>query len=177
MIARKFWRAGSGGPFRCRSLTAIKTAARGFRSSCASTDRNSSLRRSASINAFSVSRRSVISRKVQTRPTIRPSTDCTFENRSITLPSASSRTSEACDRWLMASLTRRCCLESMISRGIRHISTKFSLKSVITPCSSVTRIASVVDSSVARIIESDCASSSVFFSSACFASSSSCSAR
>ena len=55
-----------------------------------------------------------------------------------------------------------------ISRGIRHISTNFSLKPVTLPASSVTRIPSVVDSSVARIIAREWASSSVLRSSASF---------
>ena len=44
---------------------------------------------------------------------------------------------------------------SMISRGMLQISIKCSLKSARFPSSSSTMIPSVVDSSVARIIDSD----------------------
>ena len=65
----------------------------------------------------------------------------------------------------------------MISRGTRHMSTNRWLKSVTVPRASVTRIPSHVDSSVARIIARDPASSCVLRSSSSFARSISCSAR
>ncbi len=59
-------------PSRASVWAALRIGASGFRSSWASMARNSSLRRSASSRARSEPRRSVMSRKTSTTPTMRP---------------------------------------------------------------------------------------------------------
>ena len=78
---------------------------------------------------------------------------------------------------LANSRTSPACQPSNTSRGIFHISRYLSLKSVTLLSSSVTRIASVVDSNVARMIARASASSLVRCSRASFARRISCSAR